>query len=257
MSLQGIFDPMVRAYFNSKGGGADDLIVAMATKSKYELKSDAVTSVADLAFYGNSDLTSVDFPNAKTVGNRAFDGCYSLVTVNLPSVTTLGEDALSITNSKVVTVNLQSLESVEKDLFYDYQNLKTIDIRSAKTIGTEAFFQCFELATVDLSSAETIGNNAFQNCGSLQKVDLPVAKSIGAEAFYGCSSLTAIIVRTTSQVCSVDLSALTGTPAMSGQGHVYIPASMYEAYRETYEPATGNMFSAIFRKIEDYPEICG
>jgi hypothetical protein len=49
---------------------------------------------------------------------------------------------------------------------------------------------------------------------------------------------------------------------MEGLGHIYIPSSMYERYRAVYEPGledaglTG-LFSIVFRKIEDYPEICG
>jgi hypothetical protein len=63
-------------------------------------------------------------------------------------------------------------------------------------------------------------------------------------------------------VCVAELSSFYNTPMTQGTGHIYVPSVMYEYYRAGYESAfeaagyTG-LFSVMFRKIEDYPEICG
>jgi hypothetical protein len=59
----------------------------------------------------------------------------------------------------------------------------------------------------------------------------------------------------------VDFTALEETPMLTGQGHVYVHTAMYEYYRAGYEAALDTLmpgfFDILFRKIEDYPEICG
>jgi hypothetical protein len=279
MSFFAIFNPMVRAHFENKlggSGGADDLIVAMATRSNYELKSDAVTSVGHNAFVKNGLLTFVDFPNAVSVGSHAFNSCNSLVDINLPKVATIGESAFELckfkeanfpmatqigdcafSSSEIMNANFPKVEIVPSNAFSSCKLLTKINAPLAATIYDSAFANCENLTSVNCPAVSFIGNHAFSGCGC-EKLDFPVVTNIGEGAFAGCSNLTAVIVRTTSKVCAVDFTALNGTPAMSGKGHVYVPASMYEAYRETYAPTVGaTMFNAIFRKIEDYPEICG
>lgn len=276
MSFLSIFNPLVRSYFDGNGGGADELIVALATKTKYSLKSDAVTSVADNAFVHDGVLRSIDFPNVVSVGLNAFYGCSGLADVNLPKVATIAEDAFSLcalkeANFPIATqigisafsactslteVNFPKVWFVMAGAFSSCSSLSKVSIPLAHVIDERAFADCRNLTTINCPAVMTIGAHAFDGCGC-EKLDFHMVTTIGEGAFAGCSNLSAVVVRTTSQVCSVDLSALNGTPAMSGQGFVYVPASMYEAYRETYEPTTGAMFSAIFRKIEDYPEICG
>lgn len=75
-----------------------------------------------------------------------------------------------------------------------------------------------------------------------------------------CLNLKAIILPG-SEVCTIDFSALDETPMLTGEGHIYVPSVMYEYYRAGYEAAINELmpgfFDILFRKIEDYPEICG
>jgi hypothetical protein len=76
------------------------------------------------------------------------------------------------------------------------------------------------------------------------------------------TSLTTLILRTTETVCVCETSAFAATPIFRGEGHFYVPTVMYEYYRAGYEaPINAAMgagaFDFLFRKIEDYPEICG
>ena len=55
----------------------------------------SVTEIGKYAFYGCTDLTSVNIPNTViSIGNNVFYGCTNLTTINIPnSVQSIGEDA--------------------------------------------------------------------------------------------------------------------------------------------------------------------
>ena len=128
-------------------------------------------------------------------------------------------------------------------------------------IGEGAFCNCESLEEISIRQCETVGRVAFESCTALKVVDFSFIKSIGESAFYNCSSLTALILRNPTELCVCDFSALDKTPMVTGEGHIYVPASMYEMYRAGYEAALDQImsgfFNILFRKIEDYPEICG
>ena len=196
------------------------------------------TSIGDQAFYDCCLLTEVSFPKATTIDFKAFHSCVSLTHIDIPMVTSIGENA-----------------------FQNCASLTSINFPAATSIGQGAFFRCPQLTDVVLPVATTIGNSAFILCESLTHIDFPSATSIGGMTFEGCVNLTSVILRTTSTVCVVSLNTFIDTPLMTGQGHIYVPAEMYEYYRAGYEPVINELmpgfFDIMFRKIEDYPEICG
>ena len=51
------------------------------------------TSIAETAFFGCSELKSINMPSVTSIGNFAFAGCHNLVTVNMPSVTSINGSA--------------------------------------------------------------------------------------------------------------------------------------------------------------------
>jgi hypothetical protein len=160
--------------------------------------------------------------NAETIGKGAIDGCISLKSVYLPNVITIGDYAF---------LQCESLENLVLDG------------------GVHSH-----------SVSLTIGYQAFAHCTSLAKVDIDQMVTIDEEAFSDCANLTALVLRYNG-VCSINLFSLGNTPAMEGAGHIYVPSNFYENYREVYEPQIDQLipgfFDILFRKIEDYPEICG
>ena len=46
--------------------------------------------------------------------------------------------------------------------------------------------------------------------------------------------------------------ALAGTPLISGDGFIYVPAALIESYE-----ADSNWSGCVFRALEDYPDIRG
>lgn len=126
-----------------------------------------VTSIADNAFNGCTNVTSVTLPDTITnIGASAFSGCSSLATINIPySVTKIGEKAFS------GCIALTKVEIPGKVI----------------TINDETFKGCTSLANVIIApSVATIGTNAFNNCSSMTSISIPASvKVINAGAFVG------------------------------------------------------------------------
>lgn len=72
--------------------------------------------VRNYALAFNINLTSINMPNAVTIGIHAFDGCTSLTTVSLPNVLTAQDYAFNGCTS-IVTLNLPKLTSVGLNTF--------------------------------------------------------------------------------------------------------------------------------------------
>lgn len=152
--------------------------------------------------------------------------------------------------------------------FMDCRLLRKIDLPIATEISDQAFQGCDSLTDVNVPAVLRIGMASFAKCTSLYRVDLPKATFVDSEAFAYCSNLSTIILRNSTTVCMLGgVNAIYGTKIIdaygpTGEGFVYVPAAMFDAYRSVYEPAfeqagVAGMFDLVFRKIEDYPEICG
>ncbi len=128
-----------------------------------------VTTMEDSAFFGNKEITSVDFSKAnllKTVGSSVFYNCTSLETVYIPtSVSSLGTSTFQNCKSlKNITLNAM-ISSIPAQTFYNCDSLATFDIPSRITsIESFAFANCDTLGTVTImSNVTSIATNAFKN----------------------------------------------------------------------------------------------
>ena len=121
-------------------------------------------------------------------------------------------------------------------------------------IGNYVFNQYDTLTKADFPAATSIGSYAFNYCSKLKTANFPVATSIGAYAFYYCSNLNALILRSETMCKLSNKNAFTYTPIKSGTGYIYVPSALLASYQAATNWST---FSAQFRAIEDYPDICG
>ena len=166
-----------------------------------------VTSIADYAFAGSTNLTSLTIPEGVTsIGSSAFNSCYSLTSLTIPSsVTKIGDLAFYYCTG-LTSISVESGNSV-----YDSRNNcnaiietatntliqgcnNTIIPEGVTSISNYAFY-CFpDLTSVTIPEGVTsIGVGAFYNCLGLTSVTIPsTVTSIGNLAFYYCSSLTTV-----------------------------------------------------------------
>ena len=145
----------------------EDGVFQFPTESFSFSLPDNVTSIGNYglyyAFFGRTNLTSVDLSNVTSIDNyglqRAFRDCTSLTSTGLDNVTSIGIYGLS-----------------------------------------DAFNGCTSLTSTGLDNVTSIGrsglDSAFQDCTSLTSVDLSNVTSICnsglRDAFYGCTSLTSL-----------------------------------------------------------------
>ena len=101
-----------------------------------------VTSVRGQAFYSCDALTSVNLPNAISIGKHAFYSCDALTSVDLPNATSIGQQAFDACNF-LASVNLPSATSIGYDAFRSCASLTSVIIRT-NTVCTlpdnEVFF---------------------------------------------------------------------------------------------------------------------
>ena len=248
-------------------------LVIPATVS-YEGMDYEVTAVGEWAFYGSSNLVSIEFPDfIKSIGSYAFANCIGLTSVSLPEGLTEMTMGTFIGCTGLVSVsfpsNLKSFGtgtfegctgltslSLPENLtdtgwgaFRDCIGLVSVNFPSGLTnIGRETFWGCTNLPSVDLpENLASIGDDAFYTCSSLASIDLPASlSSLGAGVFSGCTGLTSINVDSgNSFYCSQDgilftkdMTELICYPAAKEGEHYAVPSGVViicdEAFDSSY-----------------------
>lgn len=233
-----------------------------------------VTGIGERAFYGSSNLVSIEFPDfIKSIGSYAFANCIGLTSVSLPEGVTEMTMGTFIGCTGLVSVsfpsNLKSFGtgtfegctgltslSLPENLtdtgwgaFRDCIGLVSVNFPSGLTnIGRETFWGCTNLPSVDLpENLASIGDDAFYTCSSLASIDLPASlSSLGAGVFSGCTGLTSINVDSgNSFYCSQDgilftkdMTELICYPAAKEGGHYAVPSGVViisdEAFGSSY-----------------------
>ena len=169
--------------------------------------------------------------NVITIEAEAFNGT-SYIESNRQNVV-LGE---------ITTLNLSNVESVGAKAFYK-GGFKYLNANKLKTIGKEAFSNCKSLGygeTVVLLPAFEVAEeeNTFNTCTSLSQITFgEKATTFVDNMFNGATALTKITILNGNT--PVGLSKATAKIAPSSKPHVYVPASVYDAYKDTYFKSGG------------------
>ncbi len=225
---------------------------------------DGITSISSAAFYGCSELSTINIPSSViSIGNSAFKGCSNLTSVIIPNGTTvLGNNAfegctnlLSITISQSVksigmkafscSSRLESIIVEKGNSFYDSREncnaiiysasdslilgcKQTLIPKNIKKIGDGAFWGA-DLSTISIpSSVEVICWDAFRENRNLQSVKIPEGvKEIKGGAFCYCLKLSEVVMA--NSVAAMGYSVFEGTQWLDNQpdGIVYIGKIAY------------------------------
>lgn len=153
-----------------------------------------VTGIGESAFFGHSELTSVEIPSGVTsIGESVFENCAKLESVNIPaSVTEIGNSAFAYCKS-ITSIEIPlGVTSIGNNVFDHCVNLTSVSIPASVTkIGYEAFINCSSLTSIEIpSSVVSIGERAFISCSKLKGIKiLSSVTSVGNNAFAQCEKL--------------------------------------------------------------------
>ena len=125
-----------------------------------------VVTIGEYAFNEwkkGTKLTSLDLPNATTIGDCAFAYSSLLTSVNLPKVVTIGLQAFERCDIRIL--DLPEVTEIGGMAFVDNYNLVSCSAPKATTIGAYPWGNCSNLETLELTAAGdiTISNNYFAN----------------------------------------------------------------------------------------------
>ena len=139
---------------------------------------------------------------------------------------------LSVSKSDITGVLLPECRYIGEDAFQDCSSLTQVSLPECRYIYDFAFDNCGSLSQISLPECRYIDEAAFQHC-SLHQVSLPKCSYIGNGAFLQCLPLMSITIGYSS-VCNMnvtDIDAFEGTYIGYGNGSIYVPASLVEAYK--------------------------
>ena len=130
------------------------------------------------------------------------------------------------------------------------RSITELNCNITTSIRQQAFRACSALASVNFPNVTSVSDNAFYGCSALAKAEFGSAVAFADNAFYGCSALTALILRSTDQLCTITGTPFASSAIASGTGFIYVPAALEDQYKTSW--AT---YAAQIRAIEDYPGV--
>lgn len=195
----------VEVNIESGGGDLDAFIDGTLT----ELESNA-TSVKSCAFYKDTSLKSVSFPQATSIGANAFTQSI-LTSASFPQATSIGASAflqcssLKRLDAKLTTIGKQALDRCTALEEVDFSLLETLQygglsectslpanlsFPKLKTVEGNIFNKCTSIESVSCPLLEKLSvSYEFSGCTSLKSVDLPLVNTIWTQTFSGCTAL--------------------------------------------------------------------
>lgn len=150
----------------------------------------------------------------------------------VPTVDSVGDAAL--TNSIID----KSIAEIQDDLVTD--------------IREHAFYNCTALKKAVFGSVSDVDDRAFDGCTALTTVDFHTSTPFGDYVFNNCSALTALILRGAT-VCHAISGTLQNSGIASGNGYVYVPAALLDAYKAH---SVWGQYANQIRAIEEWTEMC-
>lgn len=193
--------------------------------------------VGEYAFYKCSKLTNnIAFPKCSRVFDYAFFQCSKITSVSFPTCTVIGSQAFAQCSS-LTEANFSQCGVVFVSGFASCKSMTTVNLPVCTSVYNYAFNTCENLTDVNLPSCKILLNSAFSNCYSLSTMSLPAAGDIRPGVFMKCYNLKSLYLMGSSLCKLSNSNAFTSTPiggystSAGTYGSIYVPASMLASYK--------------------------
>lgn len=147
--------------------------------------------VIDRSAFGSTQITEINLPSIKKIGDNAFDSCSGLESVTLGNqLTTIGEWAFSYTGIRKIDIP-DSVTSIEAGAFYFCDQLTEVNVGNQLAyIAESAFSNCGLKSFTIGDQVKKIGKYAFAGNSDLKEIDIPGSVTeIEYAAFKNCTVL--------------------------------------------------------------------
>ena len=138
---------------------------------------DSITSIEWYAFYECANLKEISIPGSITeIGILAFGGCTSLEKVNISNgVTSIGMNAFNGCSALTEMVIPDSVTNLDGSVFFGCNNLKSVELsKNITCVKSFMFYNCSSLTEVILPDNVTgIERYAFSGCSNLKDINIP------------------------------------------------------------------------------------
>ena len=252
---------IVKEFYKTREDGVNlyrsysDIGVMIKKAGTDELYEESIDVESSKATY---DETAYPTESMETTSGIDF-GAYlrgEVKVMNDPTITVLRASAFR-SASMIEAMSLPALvEILGQSVFRDCFALVSLYLPEL-TGSTGAYMcaGCEVLEHVHMPNVAKLGAYAFNRCAELSRLDVGDIDTIGAGCFADSNLDTLIIRRKAYTPTKIEnINAFKGTPIESGDGYVYVPRKLVNAYRE----ADGwSRMPAKIRAIEEYPTVTG
>lgn len=147
--------------------------------------------IPDYAFYGCSQLESIELPSPTAeIGRSAFDSC-GIKTIDLSAVSKIGAYAFCDASRLESLVGFESsvVTEIEDSAFFGCASLKEIKMPSGITYIGDGAFASSGLTRLELWEGVSLGSGIIEGCASIEYLALPNA-SVPVGVLFGADGNT-------------------------------------------------------------------
>lgn len=201
---------------------------------KYVKFGAGIRSINANAFYGCTNLNSIEGLDVTDVGINAFASCTWLVDVNFPKLDWI-QGFKSCMHLQAVSFPVAT--RFQSDAFNGCTSLTEVRAQNVQRINSQAFYNCSKLVSANYPKAAIIEIYAFYNCALLTEITLDASTSIAAYAFYNCKTLHDLYLTGTAVPTLANINAFNNSPiAMSGTyadstARIHVRAELEAAFK--------------------------
>ena len=249
----------------------EDTLLEALRNQVTTVSDSALTSIRSYGLAYMTALTSVSFPELKTINSYAFynDTALAMAGWIFPKATSIGNYAFRYCYGISGDVTLPTtVTSIGQYSFASCKNMTKFVAKGAiTTLGTYTFvgasadhkMTMTECRMPNLGTSIALNLNwgsttAANACQQLQIVDIGKAKSIAANTFANCYKLDTLIMRRTSVTTCANVSAFLNTPLRgysSRTANIYVPEALIDSYKAASVWTTINGYGYVtWNKLE-------